>query len=160
MPIFNLHIKDFLIRGAEEVDIIIKEEEVAELTTMDLIITMEVLAITMDLTITMEVLAITVDLTTTMEVLVIPAIILPQGNILSHKIHLANLSQIGHSAKSVERVVTQPLIATTEWILHIKGGMPLLSWLQWWLTHLKCSTAMASSLIQAAQIMSLLICPN
>ena len=95
MPIFNLHIKDFLIRGAEEVDIIIKEEEVAEVTTMDL-------------TIIMEVLAITVDLTTTMEVLVIPAIILPQGNILSHKIHLASLSQIGHSAKSVERVVTQP----------------------------------------------------
>ena len=64
MPIFNPHIKVFLIRGAEEVDIIIKEEEVAEVTTMDL-------------TITMEVLAITVVLTTTMEVLVIPAIILP-----------------------------------------------------------------------------------
>ena len=64
MPIFNPHIKVFLIRGAEEVDIIIKEEEVAEVTTMDL-------------TTTMEVLAITVVLTTTMEVLVIPAIILP-----------------------------------------------------------------------------------
>ena len=114
MPIFNPHIKVFLIRGAEEVDIIIKEEEVAEVTTMDL-------------TTTMEVLAITVVLTTTMEVLVIPAIILPQGNTLSHKIPLANLSQIGHFAKSMERVVTQPLIATAEWILHIKGGMPLLS---------------------------------
>ena len=64
MPIFNPHIKGFLIRGANEVDIIIKEEEVAEVTTMDL-------------TIAMEVLAITVVLTTTMEVLVIPAIILP-----------------------------------------------------------------------------------
>ena len=88
---------------------------------------------TMDLTTTMEVLVITVVLTTTMEVLVILAIILPQGNILSHKIPLANLSQVGHFAKSVEMVVTQPLIVTTEWILYIKGGMPLLSWLQWWL---------------------------
>ena len=93
MPIFNLDIKVFLIREAEVVDILIKEEEVAEVTTMDL-------------TTTMEVLAITVVLTTTMEVLVILAIILPQGNILSHKIPLANLSQISHFAKFVERVVT------------------------------------------------------
>ena len=147
MPIFNLHIKGFLIREAEEVDILIKEEEVAEVTTMDL-------------TTTMEVLAITVVLTTTMEVLVIPTIILPQGNTLSHKIPLANLSQIGHFAKSMVRVVTKPLIATTKWILHIKGGMPSLSWLQWWLTHLKYSITMAGLLIQAAQIMSLLICHN
>ena len=100
MPIFNLHIKIFLIREAKEVDILIKKEEVAEVTTMNLTTTMEVLVITM-------------VLTTTMEVLVIPAIILPQGNTLSHKIPLANLNQIGHFAKSMERVVTQPLIATT-----------------------------------------------
>ena len=137
MLIFILKIKVFLIKEAEGVGILIKEEEVSKVISIIIMAS-----------------------TTTMEDLEILAIILIQGSILSYKDLQTNLNPIGHLVKSMERVVIQPLIVIIEWTLHIKGGMHLLSWLQWWLTHLKCNIAMAGLLIQAAQIMSLLIYLN
>ena len=82
MLIFILKIKVFLIKEAEGVGILIKEEEVAKVISIIIMAS-----------------------TTTMEDLAILAIIQIQGSILSHKDLQTNLNPIGHLVKSVERVV-------------------------------------------------------
>ena len=82
MLIFILKIKVFLIKEAEGVGILIKEEEVSKVISIIIMAS-----------------------TTTMEDLAILAIILIQGSILSHKDLQTNLNPIGHLVKSVERVV-------------------------------------------------------
>ena len=91
MLIFILKIKVFLIKEAEGVGILIKEEEVSKVISIIIMAS-----------------------TTTMEDLAILAIILIQGTILSHKDLQTNLNPIGHLVKSVERVVIQPLIVIIE----------------------------------------------
>ena len=91
MLIFILKIKVFLIKEAEGVGILIKEEEVSKVISIIIMAS-----------------------TTTMEDLAILAIILIQGSILSHKDLQTNLNPIGHLVKSMERVVIQPLIVIIE----------------------------------------------
>ena len=101
--------------------------------------------------------------TTTMEDLVILGIILIQSSLLSYKALKdlqVNLHLIGYLVKFVARVVIQLLIVITRWILHTKEDIHLLSWLQWWLTLLKCRATMVGLQIQVVQTMLLLIFLN
>ena len=101
--------------------------------------------------------------TTTMEDLVILGIILIQSSLLSYKALTdlqVNLHLIGYLVKFVARVVIQLLIVITRWILHTKEDIHLLSWLQWWLTLLKCRATMVGLQIQVVQTMLLLIFLN
>ena len=130
----------FLIKEIEDVDILIKEEEVEKAITIFIMVS-----------------------TTTMEDLVILGIILIQSSLLSYKALKdlqVNLHLIGYLVKFVARVVIQLLIVITRWILHTKEDIHLLSWLQWWLTLLKCRATMVGLQIQVVQTMLLLICLN
>ena len=130
----------FLIKEVKEVDILIKEEEVEEAITIIIMVS-----------------------TTTKEDLVILGIILIQGSLLSYKALKdlqASLHLIGYLVKSVAKVVIQLLIVIIGWILHTKEGIHLLSWLQWWLTLLKCRVAMVGLQTQVVQTLLLLICLN
>ena len=101
--------------------------------------------------------------TTTMEDLVILGIILIQGSLLSYKALKdlqVSLHLIGYLVKFVARVVIQLLIVIIRWILHTKEDIHLLSWLQWWLTLLKCRATMVGLQTQVVQTMLLLICLN
>ena len=130
----------FLLKEIEDVDILIKEEEVEKAITIFIMVS-----------------------TTTMEDLVILGIILIQSSLLSYKALKdlqVNLHLIGYLVKFVARVVIQLLIVITRWILHTKEDIHLLSWLQWWLTLLKCRATMVGLQIQVVQTMLLLICLN
>ena len=130
----------FLIKEIEDVDILIKEEEVEKAITIFIMVS-----------------------TTTMEDLVILGIILIQSSLLSYKALKdlqVNLHLIGYLVKFVARVVIQLLIVITRWILHTKEDIHLLSWLQWWLTLLKCRATMVGLQIQVVQTMLLLIFLN
>ena len=130
----------FLIKEIEDVDILIKEEEVEKAITIFIMVS-----------------------TTTMEDLVILGIILIQSSLLSYKALKdlqVNLHLIGYLVKFVARVVIHLLIVITRWILHTKEDIHLLSWLQWWLTLLKCRATMVGLQIQVVQTMLLLIFLN
>ena len=103
----------FLIKEIEDVDILIKEEEVEKAITIFIMVS-----------------------TTTMEDLVILGIILIQSSLLSYK-----------------------ALKDLQVNLHLIGYL-LLSWLQWWLTLLKCRATMVGLQIQVVQTMLLLICLN
>ena len=131
---FNLKV----FNKAEVVGTIIREEEV------------ETIIIILEEVLTMVVIPIPINFRISIQYHHL--ILRPIINLSKPRIRI-QVNQADLSVKSVVRVVIQPLIATTEWISHIKGSIHLQNLLQWWLMLLKFTLPMLGSLTQGAQIM-------